>query len=1583
MIVTLVTQNAIHSISLPEKVRGQYWLHDSTAKSASSNLIGIEGINGEWVIKSNNKATLADKTGKSVRNVVLRPLDTYNLTIHKTKEKTNLYVEPITEDRQRFHKYWVDRNVVLRIGRQDNNDIIIPNQYVSSTHAQLVYNQGQWSVMDASTNGTFVNGVRISSQNLRVGDVVSIIMGFKVIIGSSYIAFNNPDGKVAITTNAIWPFVKPKSGSQGQRPDADDDGNEFNLDGYIDTFSRSPRFKRAVEKPTYSIDSPPPSGVGEETPIMLVIGPAITMALSSMTMMSFTVMNALSKGEIGAATPSIVMAGSMLLGSLLWPTLSRRHEKKKKEKKEILRQTRYREYLGHLNARFAEDCAKQEKVLRETFVPLDNCLVRIQNVQRNLWERGPGQTDFLRLRIGIGNDNLVADINYQDRRFVLEDDNLQEELYALCEAPKPLRNVPLTLPLFEEYISGVIGDRRQVVEFAKGLIFQLAALYSYDEVKLVFLYDPEEEGVFRFTKWLPHVWNKENTIRFIATDPNEVKEISAFLEREIVHRSSLDDMENVEPQSVIFSFSTELSQRAEMLKQIYTQKKNLRMSVLAFYDKLKNLPKECTTVVELEGYGGGASGELSRELSGDVHNAPAGSYAGQYPGGAQNGNPSTGKLFNKEDSTGSITPFMPDIFVKADPAQLSIRLANIRLDTLANVFKLPRMITFLELFGVGKIEHLNPLTRWQDNDPTKTLEAAVGVDTLGGSFMLDLHEKFHGPHGLVAGMTGSGKSEFIMTYILSLAINYHPHEVAFILIDYKGGGMAKSFETLPHTAGIITNLDGNAINRSLVSIQSELKRRQAIFAEASKQLDISNIDIYRYQKLYRERAVSEPLQHLILIADEFAELKTQQPEFMTQLVSAARIGRSLGVHLILATQKPAGVVDDQIWSNSRFRVCLKVQDRADSQDMLKRPDAAELTDTGRFYLQVGYNELFEMGQSAWAGAPYYPADKVVAEKDDSVVVIDRNGRPIREAKPDKKRAHMANPRKQMDAITDLLSSLAEEENIKIRPLWLEPLAPVILLDDIKKRYAASRSATESFILNPVIGEYDDPARQQQCALTLPLSAEGNVIIYGSAGNGKTTFLNALVYSLMQDHTPEDVNIYLLDFSAETLRAFAQAPHVGDVVFAFEKDKIDNLFKMLVEELASRKKLFADYGGDYISYMRAGQARLPNIVIAIQNYSAFTEIYDSMVDTVTYLTREGTKYGIYFILTALGVNVVRFNQLQNFKQLFALQLNDPGDYSTVVGRTNGLVPSKQKGSGLVKLDEIYEFQIAHITEDPVPFTFIRSQCQALSQYWQGQSAPGIPLLPEQVDAQFLSGHIQTHKPLSIPIGVECDSLKVHTYPFGRSYINLTLSSSNESHDFLYDLAHFITGPCGIKVTVIDNPGNFAKKDISPFTYATQQKDCESAVEELFDVLLYRNNTYKEALKQGVTLEPFDLRIGIITNYSALKDAMAHDETLQQKLAAVMERGDTAFNMILIVADQAQNMSMVSANKWFKKHVSADNAKDGIWVGSGITSQYQLEIKKQTPDMREDLPYGFGYVVRQGKAVKLKMLCSEMREPDSDN
>ena len=411
---------------------------------------------------------------------------------------------------------------------------------------------------------------------------------------------------------------------------------------------------------------------------------------------------------------------------------------------------------------------------------------------------------------------------------------------------------------------------------------------------------------------LESIWDDEQNQRYLAATSEEVRELSAELEREILPRGNVKnhEQEEISPHYVIIAASLKMADQCEAFRKMLGFEKNCSLSMLSLGSELRELPKEIKTVIDLT-------------------------------------EPEHCTVYDKEDISGRRLSFVLEKVKEDWLPQLGEELANIRLDLASQKFALPDMMTFLEMFQVGKIEHLNCLTRWKENDPTKTLQTPIGVGTAGETFMLDLHEKFHGPHGLVAGMTGSGKSEFIITYILSLAVNYHPDEVAFILINYKGGGLAGAFEDeekgirLPHLAGTITNLDGAAVNRSLISIQSELRRRQAIFNEARRVANEGTMDIYGYQQLFRDGIVTEPVPHLFIISDEFAELKAQQPEFMEQLISAARIGRSLGVHLILATQKPSGVVDDQIWSNSKFRICLKVQEKADSQDMIKCPDAAD------------------------------------------------------------------------------------------------------------------------------------------------------------------------------------------------------------------------------------------------------------------------------------------------------------------------------------------------------------------------------------------------------------------------------------------------------------------------------------------------------------------------------------------------------------------------------------------------------------------------------------------------------------------
>lgn len=1515
MQITLIKEQTVKTFVLPEKVKGQFWVTDKKQDNHDYDFISIEAVDKDWILKSNKTVTIVNDQGH-LKNVKLENQQIYRLKILEDETECLLFTEPVSVDRQVYEKVIIPNNTRLRIGRSDLNDIVFRNRFASTNHAELSLQNGKWYILDKkSTNGTFVNGLRITETQVFPGDSI-YIMGLKIIVGHGLIAYNNPDNLVELKSDIFEMFTL-------LLPKPIEDEIEEKI---VDYFSRSPRFKNNIEEAVFRIDNPPSSSVGEETPLLLVMGPALTMGLTSMTTGLFAVNNAISNGNISNAFPSIIMSLSMLMGSLLWPSLNKRYEKQRKLTREARRIKKYNEYLDYYHNVIEKEINKQKEIHIQNSLSIEECIDIIEKRKRNLWERSENQDDFLKLKLGNGNLPLETKIVYSERRFTLDEDDLQEKMLELCESQKMIQDVPITISLVKDYILGVIGERKRVIDLAKSLIYQIVTYYGYDEVKTIFIYD-ENDKEFEFVKWLPHSWSNDRRFRFIANTPEEVKELSSYFEKEIEYRDSISEnnFDDIKVHYIVFALDRNLTLRSDLVKQVLALSKSIKFSVLTFYEELSLLPKECSAIVE-----------VSDEC----------------------------KVFDKNDASRKSLRFTLEKQQTHNSLRISSALSNIYLDTLDSKYKLPKIVTFLEMFNVGKIEHLNANIRWKENDPTKTLQTEVGVDAYGGIFKLDLHEKYHGPHGLVAGMTGSGKSEFIISYILSLAVNYHPYEVAFILIDYKGGGMAKSFENLPHTVGIITNLDGSAIKRSLISIESELKRRQALFASASKNNNISNIDIYKYQKLFREGIVSEPLPHLFIISDEFAELKTQQSEFMAQLVSAARIGRSLGIHLVLATQKPAGVVDDQIWSNSKFRVCLKVQERADSMDMLKRPDAAELIDTGRFYLQVGYNELFEIGQSAWAGAPYIESEKVIKEVDNSVVFIDKNGRILSQLSPMSKEKLVKNPRKQMEMITEYLWKTANEEKIVSKPLWLDPLPGIINLDELSKKY--------NHIMNPnsisaLIGEIDDPRNQRQSPLYFSISEFGNTVLYGSSGSGKTEFLSILVYSLIREYSPKDINIYLLDFSSEFLKAFSNAPHVGDVILSHEVEKISNLLKMIKKEVDYRKKLLSKYGGVFKVYNESNDEKLPTILIGINNFAAFMEIYPDGEDAIYYLTRECSKYGIYFLATSMSTNSIRFRLIQNFKQLITLQLNDESEYSTILGKTEGLTPARFVGRGLIKIEgELFEFQSASIGSSQNLYKSIQDYCMLLNEKYNYQSARKIPILPEKVTMNFLSSYINNSKLLRIPIGIEKASLQPHYYDFETSYIHLVLSTGNSSSYFAKTFSEFIYSYV-IKDVVLFTSNHDEVNDDYSVKMITKVEDTENEISSLFELVRDRNNQYKDCIEKGIQVPIFDHKVIVINSLLELKAKLQKLEN--DKLDMILEKGESRYNITIIISEMLKNLSGVTVTPWYKKHIIDSN---GLWVGSGMGDQFYIKVNKNSFDLDSNLSNDFAYSVSEGKPVIVKVL-----------
>ncbi|MBR5949275.1 MAG: type VII secretion protein EssC [Clostridia bacterium] len=1523
MLLNLIKPNRIFSLTLPSKIKGLYWLADYDDKGAVRELLSVEAIGSDWVAKSNKYITILDSQNNAVSTAVIRPNVFYNVRVAGANNRTLLFAESMDSSRNTFTKFFVRGASALTIGRTNDNIICYENMYVSSKHALLKYDSQGWSIVDTeSTNGTYVNGSRVESTELAPGDVV-YIMGLRIIIGKNYFAVNNPDNTIRIGSRGLVPYM-PQSAIEDTPP--------FELPEK-EFFFRSPRFHREIERARFKIDPPPQHQKTDSVPTALMLGPSLTMGVTSLSTGILGVHNVINNGgNVTQALPTLMMSGSMLLGTVLWPILSKKYEKKQRIIGEGKRQKKYLAYLDKVRDEIRRESKTQSDILNENLISLGDCADRIVNKKTSLWERSIGQSDFLRIRLGTGDLPLDAECTFSEKTFTMDDDTLQDAMLSLGKEPKMLRDVPVSLSLVDIVSLGIYGEEDKRNTLLKSLILQTVALHSYDDVKILMLVNEENAEEWTFIRPLQYIWNDDKSARFFATTEAEVKDLSAFIEREILARTDNENFDYSEnaPYYILISTSKELTDKCHVLAQMLKLKFNVGFSIIMSVDELRDLPKDTKYVVSLEG--------------------------------------DSARFFSKDDTSGNSIVFSLDRLNESAMEGLSQALSNIELDKGAQRFLLPNMLTFLEMFNVSKIEHLNSLTRWKENNPTISLQTPVGVDTFGGLFNLDLHEKYHGPHGLVAGMTGSGKSEFIITYILSLAVNYHPDEVAFILIDYKGGGLTGAFEDeergvkLPHLAGTITNLDGAAINRSLISIQSELRRRQQVFNNARKISNEGTMDIYKYQKLYRDKVVSEPVPHLFIISDEFAELKSQQPEFMQQLISAARIGRSLGVHLILATQKPSGVVDDQIWSNSKFRVCLKVQEKADSMDMIKCADAAEISQTGRFYLQVGFNELFALGQSAWCGAEYIPTESVETHLDDSIQVVDNLGRVLANYKPSKKRGSGSTKLKQIVAIVKYLSDLAVEERVSVRPLWLDPIPAVIFVDDIEKKY---NHLSKSFVLDPVIGEYDDPFNQRQAVLTVPLSRDGNCLVYGSTGNGKTTFLTSLCYSLIKNHSPEEVNVYIMDFGSETLKVFEQAPQVGGVVLSADIEKTINFLKMLKKEVEQRRASFSEFGGDYASYIKNSGKTLPNIVVLLNNYSVFSELYEDYLDDFTVLTRDGSKYGIYFVLTAGSTNAVRYRVQQNFKTMISLQLNDATEYVSVVGRTEGVIPSKYKGRGLVSMGKVYEFQTAYCAPEDGQQDFLRGFCGELNNKFD-QYAANIPILPEYVNLNSVrqfAGNLN-----NVPVGIGKKNLTVATVNIaGKVAFPVAIQELGEAVSFVEELYRVLNSSC--KTVIVD-----AEQQLTEFENRDKVSgNFENFVQELFDEMVKRNNDYKDENMDLSVLDDREEITYIVIGISRLFEQLSEDR--KDKLATLIEKAEPYYKIHFVIVDYASKYSEFAYSAWYKRHISGI---DGLWLGDGVADQFVIKLSKTPRELYQDVGSEYGYIIVRGKHTLIKLLSSNEEE-----
>lgn len=1515
MLVTLLCEDKLYDVLLPPKIQGRYWIEDTDFEitDVRRKLVGIDGNNGIWTITASRRLRLYEpKTDGEVRRLDLEIGKIYPVKLVNDRIGY-IFTESYTKDRCTIKKYHIQQNSMINIGKQQTNHVIIDNKYISAIHAQILLADNKWTVYDNdSSNGIYVNGRRVNkSASVNFGDVL-YILGVKIVFGYNFLALNNPDQSVTLDSKVFVPY-------QTETVQTFEAPEEIGVKYYY----RSPRYDREIAPLKLRIDAPSTQERDDDTPLVLSLAPSLVMGVASFSSGLLAMSTTMQKGEnIMNALPTFIMSISMLAGMVLFPFIMKIRDRRKKKEKELERREKYLKYLGNIRAEIQRACAEQMEILRENHPFVLDQMKRNDFYDMVLWNRVIGHSKFLTFRVGVGNVMLRAELNFPEEKFSIDDDIMREEVSRFSREKQVVQDVPVLYSALEHRVSGIVGESHVVNGILNNLLVQIAAYHSYDEVKLIFLCD--ESGIEKYScaRWMPHIWDNDFRIRFLAANPEEVRSLSAYFMHEIqkCKEGSADGM----PHYIIVSTSKTLSDSCAFLAEVLKDETLHNFSYIAAYDELRNLPKECTLIIQ----------------AGSAH----------------------GMVFDYRMSGGAPVKFVQDVVSEKKARRAIMNIAEYKLDLQGGKYALPDMLTFLDMYKAGKYEHLNIVSRWNASNPVVSLQAPVGVNSDGSLFYLDLHEEAHGPHGLVAGMTGSGKSEFIITFVLSMAVSYSPEDVAFILIDYKGGGLAGAFDSdqyhLPHLAGTITNLDGASITRSLLSIQSELKRRQRVFAEARRIANEGTMDIYKYQKLYRSGIVSEPLPHLVIISDEFAELKSQQPEFMAQLISTARIGRSLGVHLILATQKPSGVVSDQIWANSKFKVCLKVQDRADSMEMLKRPDAAELVETGRFYLQVGYNEMFELGQSAWCGAPYQPLDSILTDMDECIQLIDHQGNVVDEAKFEKKEADLGQAKKQIVEIVQYLTRIAKEEQVQAKPLWLPEIPARISMEKLEGKYQYKKS----YVLNPVIGELDDPFNQEQRLLTMPLAEKGNAVCYGSAGSGKEEFLTAVLYSLYRTYTSDEINTYILDFGAETLQMFEDAPQTGGIVFSGEDEKIISFFQMLGREVTRRKKLFAKAGGDYLSYRKQGNADVPCIVVIINEYANFAEQYEALDERMASLTRDCTKYGIYFIITNLSQAGIRFKLQQNFSQSFVLQMNDKSDYVAILGNAGGVYPSAMLGRGIYRDKEVFEFQTACVTEiSEKTAEAVREFCDKLGSQGRKKAKP-IPVVPKALYRSRLSDTEISFE--NVPIGLNTVTAEPMCINFRKGSVEQVLAMDRQ------DVAPFAEGMADMlcqcpecELYVVDPGKAVLAEDLDGEHHITD--NFEESVIKFFELTRDRHNAHKK--NNGIVSESVDMHPVVImfVGLGLIRQQLSVDG--RDKLKVLLENTSGKYGLYYWAFDDYRSSRDYSSEKWC--------CGDGIWIGNGITEQSQLKYSRKSAAMGQFVDFTGGFIVRKAKTQFVKLLISE--------
>lgn len=982
-------------------------------------------------------------------------------------------------------------------------------------------------------------------------------------------------------------------------------------------------------------------------------------------------------GVLYAVTRNVLTLAFVALSPLM--LLANSFYSKKSNTKRYSRQKeRWLAQAVKVSEDLAHALAEEKKLLLEAYPSTQQLLQWVTSRSTSLWCRDREDETFLTLRIGAGNVAPLASIDVSERNPLEE---YEPELLEIAERARQagtiLQGAPVTTTYAGGGVLGLWGDPNGTARAANALILQAATLHSPEELIITAAIGDDETNLSWIT-WLPHARSTTSPIdgNHVVTDPNQGRALCDTLNTIASSRAVSRTDTSKGPH--IFAVITEKARVDwSALSRMLAQTEGNRVTVLWVGNSEATTPKHCSTVL------GFASGSVTCLRRGQPR-----------------------------------TVVVPEL-LDADIAEEAARQLSPMRDAASSnaAASMPRTVHLSTLLGEAFFDPDSVKRNW-GSVPKVTLRAPIGMDA-DGPWLLDMIED--GPHALIAGTSGSGKSELLQTIVASMAAQYPPSRLNFLFVDYKGGAAFGDANMLPHAVGMVTDLDESLSLRALTSLRAELKRREAVLHGKAR-------DIAEYEKL-------DPLNcppRLVIVVDEFATLVKEIPDFVAGMVDVAQRGRSLGIHMILATQRPSGAVSENILANTNLRICLRVLDTAESASVIGTADAAYIPPPlrGRSYIRTGPRELHAV-QTGWANAPLN-----AGENPSKVKLGPLNG--TRVARRTSKTVD--GPAEFKVAVKAIVKAGAGLPTPR-RP-WLEPLADVINLADVTA--LAEDSGADGNPHDPARhtswGVVDDPARQAQYPATIDFEEDGGLLVLGSAGSGKTTLLRTVAASIATAATPAQATLFALDYGNRSLEAVEALPHCGGVFHGEDTERVTAFLLHLDREIKRRRRLMSEHHAASFSELLDGGRTEPRIVVLVDNFSGFTSAFERVDagDWISLLLRminEGRQAGVNFVITADRRASLPSSLMASVSGRLVLRMAEPDEYIAL-----GIPPVMVKDLNLPSGRGFMGHELLCQVAVPAGRTNPKEQRSAIAALGSEHTriAQGVPLLATRYGSEHLAG-----------------------------------------------------------------------------------------------------------------------------------------------------------------------------------------------------------------------------------------------------